>query len=134
MTIRARNRILVAGLIIGIAAAAATLLPMLASSGSDDVREIRLVVRDMTYYLHGDTEPNPTLTVKAGEQVRLVLQNDDPGMRHDFVVKGWQVGTRMLEDRGEQDAITFRVPTARGDQPYQCTPHSKMMRGTIRVE
>ena len=47
MTIRARNRILVAGLLIGIAAAAATLLPMLASSGSDDVREIRLVVEHL---------------------------------------------------------------------------------------
>ena len=134
MTIRATNRILIAGLIIGIAAAAATLLPMLASSGSDDVREIRLVVRDMTYYLDGQAEPNPTLTVKAGEQVRLLLRNDDPGMRHDFVVKGWAIGTRMLEERGEHDAVTFRVPAERGDQPYHCTPHAKMMRGTIRVE
>lgn len=132
MTLRQRNRILIAALVIG--SAAATLLPMIASSGSDDIREIRLVVRDMTYYLDGQAEPNPTLTVTAGEQVRLVLKNDDPGMRHDFVVTAWQVGTRMLEDGGEHDTVTFRVPAEPGDQSYHCTPHAKKMRGTIRVE
>jgi plastocyanin len=134
MTIRARNRILVAGAIIGVAALAVTLLPMIASSGRDDVREIRLVVRNMTFYVDGKLEPNPTLTMRAGEQVRLVLRNDEPGMRHDFAVQAWEVGTRILEDRGEADTVIFRVPAARGDHVYQCTPHSQMMRGTIRVE
>ena len=134
MTIRARNRILVAGAIIGMAALAVTLLPMIASSGRDEVREIRLVVRNMTFYLEGGMAPNPTLTVRAGEQVRLVLRNDEPGMRHDFAVQAWEVGTRMLEDRGEADTVTFRVPAGPGDHVYQCTPHSTMMRGTIRVE
>src|SRR5687768_10366023 len=134
MTIRARNRILIAGVVIGMAALAVTLLPMVASSGRDDVREIRLVARNMTFYVEGEMEPNPTLTVRAGEQVRLVLANDDAGMRHDFVVQAWEVGTRTLEDRGETDAVSFRVPAARGEHAYQCTPHWKMMRGTIRVE
>lgn len=134
MTIRAKNRMIAAGAIAGIAALAVTLLPMIASSGSDDVREIRLVVRDMTYYLEGEAQPNPTLTVRAGEQVRIVLTNDDPGMPHDFVVRAWQIGTRMLEDRGHEDTVTFRAPSARGDQTYHCTPHAQMMRGTIRVE
>jgi plastocyanin len=134
MTIRARNRILVAGAIIGMAALAVTLLPMIASSGRDEVREIRLVVRNMTFYVEGEMEPNPTLIVRAGEQVRLVLRNDEPGMRHDFAVQAWEVGTRILEDRGEADTVTFRVPAGRGEHVYLCTPHSQMMRGTIRVE
>lgn len=134
MTIRARNRITIAASIIAVAALAVTLLPMLASSGSDGIHEIRLVVRDMTFYIEGDTKPNPILSMRAGEQVRLVVRNEDPGMRHDFAVAAWQVATRMLEDRGEEDTITFRVPSERGEQTYQCTPHPKMMRGTIRVE
>ena len=134
MTTQRKNRITIGGLMIGIAALAATLLPMLASNGSDDVREIRFVVRDMTFYLEGQPEPNPTLAVRAGEQVRLVIRNEDPGMRHDFVVQAWQVGTRLLVERGEEDTITFRAPSERGDQTYLCTPHAKMMRGTIRVE
>jgi plastocyanin len=125
---------LIAGAIIGMAALAATLLPMIASSGSEGVREIRLVVRNMTFYVEGEMEPNPTLIVRAGEQVRVVVRNDEPGMRHDFAVRAWDIGTRMLEDRGEAATVTFRVPAARGDHTYLCTPHEKKMRGTIRVE
>ena len=134
MTVRARNRIIIGGIVIGIAALVATLLPMVASSGADHPREIRLVVRDMTFYVDGEPEPNPTLTVRAGEQVRLIVRNDEAGMRHDFAIRPWQVATRMLEDRGEEDSITFRVPAARGEQTYLCNPHPKMMRGTIRVQ
>ena len=46
----------------------------------------------------------PTLSVRAGEQVRLVLKNDDPGMQHDFVVSGLGRATKILEDRGQQDS------------------------------
>lgn len=125
---------LIAVAVIGLAVLAATLLPMLASSGSENVHEIRLVVRGMNFYVEGESQPNPTINVRAGEQVRIVLKNEDPGMRHDFVVEGWKVGTRMLEDRGEQDTITFRAPPETGDQVYHCTPHAIMMRGTIRVQ
>lgn len=117
-----------------LAVLAMTLLPTLASPPSDGLHEIRLVVRDMNFYVEGESQPNPTLSVRAGQQVRLVLKNEDPGMRHDFVVNAWQVGTRVLEDRGEQDTITFRAPSEPGEQVYHCTPHAKMMRGTIRVQ
>ena len=129
-----KNKLFVAISVVVVAALTATLLPMLAASGSDDIREIRLVVRDMTFYVEGESQPNPTLNVHAGEQVRLVLKNEDPGLRHDFVVSDWQVATRILVDRGEQDTITFRVPAQTGDRVYHCTPHSKMMRGTLRVQ
>ena len=111
-----------------------TLLPMLASTGGDAVRELHVVTRDMSFYVDGYSEPNPTITVKAGEKLRLVLRNEDAGMSHDFAVKSWSVGTKLLEDRGQEDAITFQVPGERGTASYTCTPHSRMMSGTLRVE
>ena len=134
MTIRAKNRAVAGGIIIAVVALAATLLPMLASSGRDEVRELRVVARDMSFYVDGLSEPNPAITLKAGQRVKLVLRNEDPGMSHDFAVKAWSVGTRLLEDRGEEDTITFTVPGTPGTATYHCTPHSKMMSGTLRIE
>ena len=134
MTIRAKNRILVVGSVIGAIALVLSLLPMLASSNPDPVRELRIVVRGMAFYVDGGAEPNPVVTLRAGEQVRIRVRNEDPGMRHDFAIKAWTLGTRMLEDRGEEDAIVFRVPDERGTLSYQCTPHAKMMTGSVRVE
>jgi plastocyanin len=134
MTVRAKNRATVAGIVIGIAALAATLLPIVASSNQDAVRDIHLVVREMTFYVEGSTEPNPVIKFRAGERVRIRLRNEDPGMRHDFSIRSWAISTKMLEERGEQDEILFRVPTAPGTETYRCTPHAKMMSGTIRVE
>lgn len=134
MTIRAKNRALVAAIIISVAAVAATLLPTLATSGGEQVREIRIVARDMSFYLEGQTDPNPTLTLRAGERVRIVVRNEDPGMRHDFVITAWSVSTRMLDDRGQEDALTITAPSERGVQTYTCTPHPQMMSGTVRVE
>ena len=133
MTVRAKNRAIVAGIAIGVVALVVSLLPMLASSDLDKVREVRLTVREMTYYLEGTTDPNPTLVFRSGEKVRLVLKNEDPGLNHDFTVPGWDVKTKLLEGRGE-DTVTIKVPKKRGEQAYLCTPHAKMMRGTVRVE
>ncbi len=134
MSARSQTRVLLAAGIIGIGAMLATLLPMRASSDSAGPRTLTLVVRDMTFYLEGNPEPNPTIVLKAGEQVKLHLRNEDAGMRHDFAVKAWDVTTRVLEDRGEEDTISFRVPDTPGTTPYICTPHAKMMSGTLRVE
>jgi plastocyanin len=134
MTTRAKKRTLVGGILIGVAALAATLLPMLASNGREGVRELRIVARDMSFYVEGQAEANPTIMFKAGERVKLVLRNEDPGMKHDFAVTAWSVGTKLLEERGEEDAITFQVPASPGTATYHCTPHAKMMSGTLRIE
>lgn len=112
---------------------AALMLPRIVSS-REEVRPVTLVVRNMTYYLDGNDTPNPSLKFVAGEQVRLTLRNEDPGMTHDFNIRPWNVGTKILDGRG-QDTVSFRVPSrSAGPAVYTCTPHSAMMSGTIVVE
>jgi plastocyanin len=96
-------------------------------------REIRIVARDMAFYLDGQADPNPTLHLRAGETVRLVLRNDDDGMTHDFAIPGWKAATRRIEG-GEEAVVTFRASDQPSAQTYKCRPHSKMMQGTILVE
>ena len=125
-------------LIVGAALAGAALLAIVAASrdgaASSAPREIRLVVKDMTFYLEGHDAPNPTLRVRAGEQIRLFVRNEDRGMHHDLVIKPWQVQTRMLERIGEEAVVSFRVPNRVGTATYTCTPHAEMMRGTVQIE
>jgi plastocyanin len=78
--------------------------------------------------------PNPEITFRAGERVRVRVRNEDAGMRHDFTIKAWTVSTKTLADRGEEDVVEFRVPESAATGSYTCTPHPKMMTGTIRVE
>jgi len=103
-----------------------------ASPGSQAVREIHLVVRDMTFYVDGAGDANPTLYARPGERVRVILRNTDVGMSHDFVIRSWSVKTRLLKGKGE-DRIEFTVPGTRGAHVYTCSPHAGMMGGTIVV-
>ena len=75
------RRVSVRGLIVLVTVIVlAGLIPVLSRS---EVREIHLVTRDMAFYLEGDSQtPNPTLTVRAGESIRIVVRNDDQGLMH----------------------------------------------------
>jgi plastocyanin len=134
------NNTYVRAALLVIVLGAAALVPLVAKNAdifksagpADAVREIHVVVRDMTFYVEGQNTPNPTLDVQPGERVRIVLTNGDPGMSHDFAVRSWSVGTRLLKGKG-QDTIEFTVPATRGSHAYSCTPHSQMMGGTIVV-
>jgi hypothetical protein len=97
------------------------------------IHEIRLIVRDMTYYVEGSSDPNPTLVVRRGELVKVVVRNDEAGMIHDFGVPAWNARTARLVYR-EQGTVQFRAPDQPGIGTYVCSPHSKMMQGAIRVE
>ena len=116
------------GIIVGLAA----LIPIMALSRESE-RELRVVVIDRAFYLEGQTQANPTLTLRAGERVRLVLRNEEDGMRHDFAIRAWGVAVPPIEGRGRRE-IDFRVPDARGEATYNCTPHPVSMRGAITVE
>jgi plastocyanin len=87
----------------------------------------------MAFYLESDlTTPNPTIEVKAGERVRVVVRNQDRGLTHDFAVP--LIGAVMNEIPWNQsDELVFDVPDEPGIYEYVCQPHRLMMRGTIRV-
>ena len=119
--------------IIGVALAAVGIFAIALSARDVPTREIRIVARNMTFYVDGSPEPNPAIRVRTGERVRLVFRNDDPGTKHDFVVAAWSVETALLRPRTET-SIVFRAPAEPSTSGYECTPHASMMRGTITVE
>ena len=97
-------------------------------------REITLVARDMAFYLSEQTQagPNPTLQLKVGEQVRIVLRNQDPGIVHTFAIKPWNVSITSLHN--ETTEVLVRAPRRPGHYEYVCSPHhSTMMAGVIEV-
>ena len=122
------------GMILAVLCLTALTLPRIVSSREEEPRPVTLVVRNMTYYLDGNDTPNPSLRFAPGQRVRLTLRNEDAGMSHDFNIRPWNVGTKVLDGKG-QDTVTFRVPS-RSDGPatYTCTPHAAMMSGSIVIE
>ena len=108
----------------------AVLLPALSSTPT---REVALVVKGMAFYLEDDLQtPNPTIEVKAGERLRVVVRNQDRGLTHDFAVPAAGAVMKAI-DWNEAASVVFEVPETPGTYEYVCQPHRLMMRGTIRV-
>ena len=101
-----------------------------------------------------------SLTVKAGEKVKLTLNNTS-GMQHNWVLvmpgtadkvaqdsiaagaaKGWlALGPNVLAhtklvDPKKSDTIEFVAPTKPGDYPFVCTfpGHAMTMKGILTVK
>jgi plastocyanin len=127
------RRLLIAFAVATVVIAVAARFSLGAGAPDPTPRSIVLVASGMAFYVEGTTDKNPTLNVKAGERLRLVLRNDDPGVTHDFVVPDWQIATRALDGKG-RDEILLTVPNRRGTTAYICKPHASMMRGTIVVD
>ena len=126
------NRKLVAAGIAAVLVIGGAVLAHLAAQ-DNNVREIRLVVRDMTYYAAHTAEANPTLRVARGERIRLVLTNEDPGYSHNLIAPALGVSTPLLA-KGKSQSIEITVPDVAGLSSYRCGPHSEMMRGNIAIE
>jgi plastocyanin len=116
-----------------VAALAIVAMPTRPAEMRDSRREVRLVIRGMAFYLDGSAEANPTLRLRTGETVRLVLRNEDRGMHHDFTIPAWKTATPLVAGVGE-DAIEITAPSRGARTDYHCTPHAATMRGTIIVE
>ena len=132
---RGRRRLLILP-VLAVAFACGVGLSVRGATGPAGPRhEITLVARDMAFYLPGDPTPNPRLLLRVGEQVRLTLRNDDPGMAHDFAVEGpgpLERASKMIES-GDSDRLDFTVPATPGEFDYLCSIHPRMMRGVVEV-
>jgi plastocyanin len=117
------------GLLAVLLAVVAAVLPRIVDT-REQVHEIRLVAKNMTYYADGSEDPNPALQLVPGEQVRVTFRNDDRGMSHDFGIPAFRVGTGIV-DFGTEKSVTFKVPDNPSAATYICTPHSAMMSGRI---
>ena len=120
----------------GVAALVALMLlvVLLPALSSTPTREVTLVARGMAFYLEDDpSTPNPTIEVKAGERVRVLLRNEDRGLSHDFAVPVLDAAMPPL-DWNESGEVIIEVPSTRGSYEYVCRPHRLMMRGTILVD
>ena len=119
-------------LLAAVAVVCLTILLPLTVSTRATVREITLVTRDMAFYLEGDTVPNPTIRLHAGEEVRFILRNLDPGIAHNLAIEGWELETTYL-NADASATLRLRVPEQPGNQTYLCVPHREMMHGVIEV-
>lgn len=120
-------------LAIAAAAVAAAAVCAIALSAGPSRREIHLVARDMAFYVDGNPDPNPVVRLRRGEEVRIVFQNADAGIRHDFSIPEWGIGTKLVTG-GSDAAVIVRAPSRPSTGVYRCTPHAAMMSGTIAVE
>jgi FtsP/CotA-like multicopper oxidase with cupredoxin domain len=97
-------------------------------------REITLIAKGMAFYLEGDPgTPNPTITVKAGERVRILLRNEDRGFVHDVAVPAVETAVDQVS-WNQTSATTFEMPATPGTYQYICQPHQLMMHGTLVVQ
>jgi len=126
-----RRRVIVVGALVMLAVGGVALAKK--NGPGSDVREVRLVVRGMTYFVEGTTDPNPTLRVQRGSRLRVVLTNDDPGYSHNLIVSALGIQTPLIA-RGGSQAVELTVPDAPGVHAYSCGPHAEMMRGNIAIE
>ena len=98
-------------------------------------REVVLVAKNMAFVADrsgAPDTPNPTIVLHPGEKVRLVVRNEDAGMRHDLVMDHLKLRSTAL-DFGESDALVFRVPNQRGEGDYYCSFHTQLMRGSVVI-
>jgi plastocyanin len=102
-------------------------------SASAAPRELKIVITDMAFQIEGQGERNPELKFKAGETVRVTLVNEDEGVRHNFWIREWNVGTRLVRGKGET-TLEFTVPETKQETQYVCTPHRNKMVGKVVVE
>jgi plastocyanin len=106
------------------------LLPVMTTTRA---REITLVAKDMAFFAERDAKAaNPVIEARAGETIRIVLVNRDPGVTHDFAVPAVDAATDLIE-WNEKAEVTFEVPDKPGIYEYVCRPHLLMMKGTLRV-
>ena len=101
-------------------------------AGSGEL-ELTLIARDMAFYLDGDPQPNPTLELGRGQQVRIHFINEDRGVTHDLWLPDLGVSTAPLPGDGSRETLSFRTPDETLDSSYACTRHMAMMTAALEI-
>jgi plastocyanin len=96
------------------------------ASDDGDARTIVIIAKDMRF-----NETNPTFNVLPGEMIRIILRNQDPGMKHDFTIPALDLRTPVVE-LGEEAVLFFRVPEL-GTLEYLCSMHPVSMKGLFQI-
>jgi plastocyanin len=121
------------GVFIAALAAMAVAVVVTGAGAREDVREIHLVARGMSFYLEADpSTANPAIVVNRGERVRVVLRNETPGIAHDLAIATMAAATAPLA-AGETGVLDLQAPDAPGRHEYHCRPHAAMMKGAFEV-
>ncbi len=121
------------GVVIAVLAAIAVAVVVTSAGARQEVREIHLVARGMSFYLEADpSTANPSIVVNQGERVRVVLRNETPGMAHDLAVASMAAVIAPLA-AGETGVLDLQAPDRPGRHEYHCRPHSVMMKGVLEV-
>jgi plastocyanin len=102
------------------------------ASRASSVHEISLVARGMAFYVEGTSVANPTMQVRAGDRIRIVLKNEASGLRHDLAVPSLSAVMSPVEP-GSSGVLEFDAPAQPGRLVYECRPHAQMMHGMIEV-
>jgi len=119
-------------------AAGVTIFAVMAFTASEprnvQQRELVLITKEVTFRSPDQpSRPNPVLTLKKGESVKLVLRNEEPGsLLHCFIVGGLNVKTTRSLAAGESETLTF-TPREKGIFAYACLMHPNMS-GKVVVE
>ncbi len=125
---------LLSALMIVVAGATGAVLASMAQGAVS--REITMVAKNMVFNvpsLESSGEANPTITLKRGQKVTIILRNDDAGMLHDLLIEGLDVRLEAVSF-GETTRLTFTVPREPGKYVYLCSFHPTRMRGVFIVE
>tara|TARA_B100000809_G_C14658832_1_gene358820 strand:- start:29 stop:466 length:438 start_codon:yes stop_codon:yes gene_type:complete len=111
-----------------ITAVFSALLPLLAGNlkRPEAVVTVVVVAKDMKF-----NQTNPTIYIRPGTKIRLILRNEDPGMRHDLVLEALGLETPILKE-GESAILEFVVEDE-GLFEYICSLHPVLMRGILMV-
>lgn len=124
---------LLSALMIVVASATGAVLASMAQVAVS--RDITVVAKNMVFSvpsLETSGEANPTITLKRGQKVTIILRNDDAGMLHDLVIEGLDVRLETVSC-GETTRLTFTVPREPGEYVYLCSFHPTRMRGVFVV-
>ena len=95
--------------------------------------ELKVIARDMAFYLEGDPTPNPTIRLERGQRVRILFINEDRGVQHDLLLPDLGLATELLPGDGSRATLTFRTPKEALNSRYSCTLHMAMMTATLEI-